>query len=192
MNQNLTDNKQDSLSFESIYVSYFSKMRRFAKEYVLLEEDAENIVHDVFVELWERWDSFSSKTNMFAYLFISVKNKCIDFLRQKSTMQKAENDANEEYLMSIRINYNSLEAFYPNLFTADDIETVINKAIDKLPEKCRNIFIKSKIEGKKQKQIAEELNISINTIESQMAIAYKKLREELKDILPLFIFLYFL
>ena len=66
------------------------------------------------------------------------------------------------------------------------------KAINSLPEKCREIFIKNKIEGKKQKEIALELNISINTIESQMAIAYKKLRVELKDVLQLFVFLYFL
>ena len=64
--------------------------------------------------------------------------------------------------------------------------------IDSLPERCREIFLKSKIEGKKQKEIAEEMNISINTVETQMGIAYKKLRNELKDYFPLFIFLYYL
>ena len=58
-----------------------------------------------------------------------------------------------------------------------------------LPEKCREIFIKSKIEGKKQKDIAAELNISLKTVENQMAIAYKKIKSELKDYLPLLIFL---
>ena len=61
--------------------------------------------------------------------------------------------------------------------------------VDSLPKKCREIFIKSKIEGKKQKDIAAELNISLKTVENQMAIAYKKIKSELKDYLPLLIFL---
>ena len=61
--------------------------------------------------------------------------------------------------------------------------------IDSLPEKCREIFIKSKIVGKKQKEIAAELNISLKTVENQMAIAYKKIKGELKAYLPLLLFL---
>ena len=98
----------------------------------------------------------------------------------------------EEYQLSLRLNCSALEAFDTDLSRPDDVERIIMKAINSLPEKCREIFIKNKIEGKKQKEIALELNISINTIESQMAIAYKKLRVELKDVLQLFVFLYFL
>ena len=65
----------------------------------------------------------------------------------------------------------------------------VQKAIENLPEKCRQIFVMNKIEGKKQKTIAQELNISINTVESQMAIAHKKLKELLKNYVSLFIFL---
>jgi len=66
---------------------------------------------------------------------------------------------------------------------------IISRALDSLSDKCREIFIMNKLEGKKQKQIAEELNISINTVETQMGIAYKKLRVELKDYMPLLLFL---
>ena len=92
-------------------------------------------------------------------------------------------------MRTLRMKYESLEAFDEGFFSDDDIEEIINKAVESLPEKCREIFIKSKIEGKKQKEIAKELNLSINTIETQMEIAYKKLRIELKDFLPLFIFI---
>lgn len=188
----MSEEEHSNLSFEEIYGAYFAKMKRFSKEYVLLEEDAENIVHDVFMDLWEKWDTFSTKTNMFAYLFISVKNKCIDFIRHKAIMQRAETEMVEEYQLSLRLNCSALEAFDTDLSRPDDVERIVMKAINSLPEKCREIFIKNKIEGKKQKEIALELNISINTIESQMAIAYKKLRVELKDVLQLFVFLYFL
>jgi len=87
------------------------------------------------------------------------------------------------------VKFQSLEAFDEQLFSEPDIETVIQNAIESLPEKCREIFVLNKIEGKKQKTIAQELNISINTVENQMAIAYKKLKEILKDYIPLLIFL---
>ena len=74
-------------------------------------------------------------------------------------------------------------------FFLGNIEKIISRALDTLSEKCRTIFIMSKIEGKKQKEIAQELNISINTIETQMGIAYKKLRIELKDYFPILLFI---
>ena len=67
--------------FEKIYLSYYSRMKRFAQEYVIREEDAENIVQDLFLDLWEQNIELLSHSNLFAYLFTSVKNRCIDFLR---------------------------------------------------------------------------------------------------------------
>lgn len=95
----------------------------------------------------------------------------------------------DEYAQTLQMKFYSLEAFDGNIFSEPDIETIVQNTIDSLPEKCREIFILNKIEGKKQKDIAQKLHISINTIESQMAIAYKKLQEALKDYVPLFIFL---
>lgn len=66
---------------------------------------------------------------------------------------------------------------------------MIANAIDKLPERCREIFLKSRIEGMKYREIADELDISMNTVENQMSIALRKLRIELKDYLPLLLFL---
>jgi len=175
--------------FEKVYVLHYSRLKRFAKEYVLVEEDAENIVHDVFTELWERWDTFSSHNNLLAFLFLSIKNKCIDLLRRKVISHKAENKIMEEYVLTLRTNLQSLDVFNQDVMNEEDIELQITRAINSLPEKCREIFVKNKIEGKKQREISEELNISIKTVEAQISIAYKKLRTELKDYIPLFIFL---
>ncbi|NDV84154.1 RNA polymerase sigma-70 factor [Bacteroides sp. 51] len=180
----------ENTSFEKVYVLHYSRLKRFAREYVLVEEDAENIVHDVFTGLWERWDTFSSHSNLLAFLFMSVKNKCVDHLRRKVLFQKAEDKITEEYFLTLRANLQSLDVFNHSFSDERDIEQRIAQAIQTLPEKCREIFIKSKIEGKKQKEISEELNISVKTIESQITIAYKKLRNELKDYLPLFFFLF--
>ncbi|WP_455640967.1 RNA polymerase sigma-70 factor [Parabacteroides sp.] len=181
--------QREDIRFEDIYLSYFSKMKHFAQEYVILEEDAENIVQDVFTELWEKREILSMPVNLIAYLFTTIKNKCLNHLRHKMIVQETANQLQEEYIITLRMNLNSLEVFDQNIFSEQDIEKIITRALNTLSPKCKEIFIMSKIEGKKQKQIAEELNISINTVETQIGIAYKKLRVELKNYLPLFIFL---
>ena len=181
--------QREETRFEDIYLSYFSKMKYFAKEYVISEEDAENIVQDVFVELWENKEMLNMHMNLIAYLLTTIKNKCLNHLRHKLVVQETASKLQEEYTISLRMNLDSLEAFDNNLFSDQDIEKIISRALDTLSEKCRTIFIMSKIEGKKQKEIAQELNISINTIETQMGIAYKKLRIELKDYFPILLFI---
>ena len=183
--------QREDIRFEDIYLSYFSKMKHFAQEYVILEEDAENIVQDVFTELWEKREILSMPVNLIAYLFTTVKNKCLNHLRHKMIVQETANLLQEEYVITLRMNMDSLKVFDQNIFNEQDIEKVITQALDTLSPKCKEIFIMSKIEGKKQKQIAEELNISINTVETQIGIAYKKLRVELKNYLPLFLFLFY-
>ncbi|RHU26289.1 RNA polymerase sigma-70 factor [Parabacteroides sp. TM07-1AC] len=181
--------QRENIKFEDIYLSYFSKMKHFATEYVISDEDAENIVQDVFVELWENKEMLNMHMNLIAYLFTTIKNKCLNHMRHKIVVQNTATKMQEEYLISLRMNLDSLEAFDNKLFSDQDIEKIINRALDSLPEKCRTIFFMSKIEGKKQKEIAQELNISINTVGTQIGIAYKKLRTELKDYLPIMLFL---
>lgn len=185
----LTGKRDTPYDFEEIYISYFSRMKYFAREYVLSDEEAENIVQDVFTELWEKKVLLSYNINLIAFLFTSIKNRCIDYLRHKVVEQDAAYQMQEEYRMTLQIKLSSLELFNQSMLSEQDIEQIVTNIIDSLPEKCREIFIKSKIEGKKQKEIAAELNISLKTVENQMNIAYKKLKSELKDYLPLLLFL---
>lgn len=171
-------------NFESIYITYYSRLKRFAREFVICPDDAENIVHDVFLELWQKQSTLTYPINIEALLISSVKNRCIDFLRHKVVVNKANDRIQTEYEYCFRLKLQTLEILEEEQFQDIDLEKVIMDAINSLPEKCREIFIKSKIEKKKQKVIAEEMNLSVNTIESQIAIAYKKLRCELKHLLP--------
>ena len=163
--------KEDRL-FENIYLSYFPKMKRFAQEYVISEQDAENIVQDMFAELWEKREMFTCQTIRIAYLFTIIKNKCLNHLRHKTIALETINNMQEEYNMTLRMNLDSLEAFEQHIFSDQDIEDLINRALDSLPTKCK------------------ELNLSTNTVRNQISIAYKKLRNELKDYLPLWLFLF--
>lgn len=176
--------------FEEVYLSFYSRMKRFALQYVIREEDAENIVQDIFFELWEKQLAFTSFVNLNGFLFMMLKNRCIDFLRRKTLEQQAADEIQSEYIRTLKLKFESLEALENKFLNEADIDTIIQNAIDSLPEKCREIFVMNKIEGKKQKVIAQELNISVHTVESQMAIAYKKLKEALKDYTPLLLFFF--
>ena len=177
-------------NFDSIYVNNFSRLFLFAKEYVLFDEEAENIVQDIFLMLWEKKDILRVDVSLTAYLFTLVKNKCIDFLRHRMVEQIYSENIQQEYNEELNVKLFALESFDHNFSSEEQIEILLRNAIDKLPERCRLIFIKSRIEGKKYKEIAEELNLSVNTVEGQISIALKKLREELKDYLPLLLFLF--
>ena len=177
------------MDFENFYITWYSRVKYFARDYVLSEEEAENIAQDVFLEFYQKRDSLDFHINVIAYLFTSVKNKCIDYLRRKLLEQEAAAKIQEEFDLSFRMKFDSLEAFNLEGLSEDNIKNIIEKALESLPERCREIFVMSKIEGKKQKEIAEELGVSVKNIECQMTIAYKKLREELKNYLPLLLFL---
>lgn len=183
---------KDSLKYENqfkkVYLFYFSRMKKFAQQYVLREEDAENIVQDIFIELWEKKMDFSSFVNLNGYLYTVLKNRCIDFLRRK-VKEQSLNNLYKESRLELKLKYESLEGLDIDLLGRPDLDKIIQDAINCLPEKCRLIFIMYKFENKKQKAIAAELNISIKTVESQMAIAYKKLYEALKSYLILLLIL---
>ena len=89
----------------------------------------------------------------------------------------------EEYKQELTFKLLALEQLNYTFTSEEDIEKVIANAIDKLPERCREIFLKSRIEGMKYREIADELDISMNTVENQMSIALRKLRIELKGLL---------
>ena len=177
------------MDFESFYITWYSRVKLFARDYVLSEEEAENITQDVFLDFYQKRDSLDFHINVIAYLFTSVKNRCIDYLRRKLLEQEAASKMQEDFDLSFRMKFDSLEAFDMDGLSEDNIKNIIEKALNALPKRCREIFILSKLEGKKQKEIAEQLNVSVKTIETQMTIAYKKLREELKNYLPLLMFI---
>ena len=177
----------DEHNFDEIYMDFFPRLLRFAQEYVS-QEDAENIIQDVFMTLWERRSDLKIHISLVSYLFALIKNRCIDHLRRKINAERGKKKIQEKFDLEMQMKLYSLESL-DQMISDSEIEQVITKAIDSLPEKCREIFIRHKIEGKKYKDIAEELHISINTVENQMSIALRKLRIQLKDYKPLFLFI---
>lgn len=176
-------------SFWKIYQIYFPKLVRFAREYVISTDDAEDIVQDIFTYLWEHRDILDSLTNLNAFLFTLVKNKCIDFCRQKIRIDNKKESLDNLLDRELMLKMEALMQFDENVFMEKEIEELLAKAIEHLPEKCRQVFILSRMKGLKYEEIATLLNISVHTVQNHIVTAIRKLKVELKDYLPLFIFI---
>ena len=179
--------KQDA--FSGIYDVYFPKLLRFTQTYLIREEEAEHIVQDLFVSLWEHKEILSSLCNLNAYLFKLVRNRCIDYLRKEIRREESRAELSEVENKELQLKLYSLEMFDDDRLSDADIEELLHKAINRLPERCREIFIMSRLQNLRYKEIARKLDISPNTVENQVVIAIRKLKEELKEYFPLFLFI---
>ncbi|WP_394750171.1 RNA polymerase sigma-70 factor [Spongiimicrobium salis] len=173
--------KGDDKAFEALYELYYNRLLHVAKGYVSNLEEAEEIVQDTFLKVWKKRKKIDANIN--GYLYTTVRNSCLDFLRKnKSRVRLYDSfDQKEDW-----INYVSLKDDVASLLIEKELEAQIKIAIDLLPEKCRNVFIKSRVEGLKQRDISEELNISINTVENHISKALKHMRLHLREFLTLF------
>ena len=170
-------------SFKQLYLQYYAPAKRFATLYVKRSDVAEDVVQDVFLKIYELQKRAPQCNFSMAYVMTSVKHGCISFLRGELLITELEGNYSEVERSEMQWMCNQLEMWDLTTSVTEDTISEIYKAIDALPPQCREIFFRSKIEGKKHAEIAQELNISINTIESQMSIAYRKLRKSLEGFL---------
>lgn len=168
------------MGFSELYLTYYPKLVRFAKAFVIQEEDAENITQDVFTDLWEKRDSIDYIENINAYLFRLVRNRCLDHLKHKMSEEKYVESIQTSFEIELNLKMQSLDRFDSyDITEGEEMETLIRTAINSLPGRCREIFLLSRFEKLKYREISERLGISVNTVECQMGIALKKLRTKL-------------
>jgi len=168
--------------YEEMFRSYFASLCYFAQKYIADLDSCKEIVHKVFVNIWEKRDEFDFEKPAKSYLFTAVYNRCMNYIRDQ---KKFIVDGNLEYYEKnndLTINSDHLEAA--------ELESRIWKVINSLPEGCKNIFLLNRFEDKKYAEIAEHLNISIKTVETQMSKALSILRDGLKDFIHILIIIF--
>ncbi|MDR1203483.1 MAG: RNA polymerase sigma-70 factor [Tannerellaceae bacterium] len=167
--------------YAKVYAIYFPKLVRFSEAYILSRDEAENLVQDVFLYLWEHPELFDSLKNIRAFIFTMVKNKCVDYLRKQTQDRNQKRPFAEIEENELTLRLYSLQSFDEDILSHTEIDTIIQDAIYALPARCREIFVLSRFDGLKHKEIASLLNISTHTIESQIAIALRRLKAELRN-----------
>lgn len=162
----------DYAAFEKIFKCSYKSLCAFASQIIRSRELAEEIVDDVFYNLWKNRKKIQINTSFRPYLLTSVRNKSLDCLRKmkhekRSGLESAAGIACEQSIAHETMAY-------------EELNQRIELAIDKLPKQCRIIFLMNRDQDLKYKEIAERLNISIKTVDTQMGRALKYLRKAIK------------
>ena len=158
----------DQQAYKELFTSLYSYLFQFAKSLVKAKEPAEEIISDVFIKVWEKRKDLEKIENLKIYLYVSTRNCAYNYLdKQKRSATNPLDD--------IQADVTSLYFDPEQLLITADMLARIQKAIDQLPPKCKMIFKLAKEDGLKYKEVAEVLNISVKTVENQLAIAIQKI-----------------
>jgi len=174
LTRNIAYQNLDKQLFEQLFREYFSPLCNFALGYINDLDTAKEIVQEVFINLWNKKDSITSEKPVKAYLYTSVRNRCLNYIRDHKKFRS--------YVLDVEIEDCEL-VFENDSMTQTETRLKIQQAIEKLPEKCRQVFQLSRFEELKYKEIAEKLGISTKTVEVHISKALKILREELKELI---------
>lgn len=164
----------DKESFNILFLKYYVVLCAYARQMVSLE-DAENIVQDIMLWMWENKRVEEIMPSVKSYLYTAVRNKCITLINREKVRYRVKNELLDE--MS--------DFFYDNSLFTSELKNRIDDAIKNLPDSYRIAFEMNRFQNKTYKEIADELNISSKTVDYRIQQALKILRIELKDYLYL-------
>ena len=174
---------RDSKTFRLLFDTYYKQLFAYARKFV--EEDiAHDAVQDLFANIWQKADQITINTSLKNYLISGVRNNCLHWLEKQTVRNKYINESAIKMAIDELNFYADSNNNYQSLIEAE-IQGRLQNAISKLPPQCQKVFTMSRIDGKKNKEIAEELNVSVKAVEKHLSKALKILKEELKDYLPI-------
>lgn len=163
---------------------YYDKLLHISKGYLGTIEDAEEIVQNVFLKVWELKNNFDRIESVNNYLYTMTKNACLDQIKH----EKVKNSFSKNYYEEkIAVRYQFIIDEAASSLLESELEKRILHAIESLPEKCKNIFVKSRVDGMKHSEIAEVLHISKRTVDNHISYALKHMKLHLKEFLTLFL-----
>ena len=167
----------DRNAYKQLFIKYYSPLCEYASQYIS-DDDSEELVQELMLFLWETRENLVIETSLKSYLFISTKHRCLNAIRKNQYHERIHNQIYEK----IKDQFEDPDYYFVNELTEN-----IQKAIENLPETYRETFAMSRFGEKTNVQIAEELGISVKTVEYRISQALKILRFKLKDYLPLLI-----
>lgn len=177
--------------FNTLYLQSYRKAFIFTKSFVHDKSVAEDIVSDSLIKIWEsvkrkKWE-YSD-----ALLLTVLKNKSLDYLKHEAIKTEVIQSLADSSQRDLEIRISTLQACDPEEIFSEEVKRLVSETLAALPEQTRRIFIMSRFQNKSNKEIAEELNLSVKSIEYHITKALKLLRENLKDYWLVFYFLFFL
>ncbi len=163
----------DIEAYEQIFRELYSPLSGFANKMLKDHDKAEEIVQEVFYNIWKNRERLTVKVSLKSYLYKSVKNSCLQIAQHQLVKDKYKRFVTSHEGNSYHNPQSELEV--------KEINQVIDKTLDTLPERCKEIFYLNRFDGLKYKEIAEKLSISQKTVEANISRALKHLRKNLKQ-----------
>lgn len=182
-------NEPHSNNFNEFYQQHYRKCFLFAKSYVHDEWVSEDITSEALIKLWELQRE-GDIDNPSALLFTILKNKSLDYLRHEASKHEALSVMNMKGQRELAIRISTLEACDPDALFSKEIQEIIHKTINELPEQTRKVFMMSRFENISRQEIANILGISSKGVEYHISKTLKRLQMNLQDYLPVFYFLF--
>jgi RNA polymerase sigma-70 factor (ECF subfamily) len=173
--------KMDSKKIASLFQDFYESLHRYAFTLLKDNDAAKDAVQAVFLNLLEKKETLQIEHAANAYLFRSVYNHCMSMLKKEKALA-----AKRATLPAASI---SEQPIADAVNSEDDIKEKIDSVLGLLPTQCRIVFMKSRVEEKKYKEIAEELNLSVKTVEAHIGKALKLIREALRVFVIIFVLL---
>ena len=170
-------------TFTRFFQENQAKFLSFAYSYIRNKTEAEDILMESMIALWENRDKWENDSNLQALLLTIIKNRALNYLAHEQVRLRAEDDINTHRQRELNLRISTLEACEPDTIFNTEIQHIVHKALTKMPEQSRDIFILSRYQNTPNKMIAEKLGISIKSVEFHITKALKILRTELKDYL---------
>ena len=167
----------DQLVFEWLFTTKYAQLCFYATKLLGETAAAEEIVSETYEDVWGKKEQLQFTGSVISYLFSTVHNKCINHIKRSKLIT-----AYKTHLLQHKTAFNP-EDIPDHIYNEKAIHSEIRKAIDNLPDKCREIFYLSRFENKKYREIADLLELSPKTVENQISIALEKLRKSLKHLL---------
>lgn len=162
-----------------IFKTFYQPLCRYAYSFLNDKEEAEEVVQSTLIVVWEKRSSIEIQTSFRSYLYRMVRNACLNVLKHEKVKQM---HVSHEMAVSDILTESVHETVSSN-----ELEQKISEAMTQLPEQCRLVFQLSRFEDLKYAEIADQLDISVKTVENQIGKALKIMRENLKEYLPLLI-----
>jgi RNA polymerase sigma-70 factor (ECF subfamily) len=168
--------RRDKIVFDYIFNYYYSSLCAFSMQYLKDRYAVEDLVQDFFVSLWMESPHLQIRSSLKSYLFAGVKNRCFDLQKHQKVTEK--------YRTYILFSTESSDNSTDNYLAESELRQVIQKSLEKLPPRCREIFELSRFKGLSNQEISKQLGISKRTVELQISNSLKILRKELIEYLP--------
>lgn len=158
--------------FEQVFKEHFKNLHAYACSILKDEDEAEEMVQNVFYKLWEKREKIDELQSVPAYLYRSVYNECMNYVKHEKVKKGYEAHA---------VHHGDIASRATDTAAAKELQRRLDEAMNLLPEQCRTIFQMSRFEEMKYREIADKLGLSVKTIENQMGKALKIMRTQLAD-----------